>query len=82
MADVTIRDRLRQLLAKNVDVPEASLNETSTAQNTAGWDSVANLSFMADIEDEFGVTVTTNDAMRMKSLGDIAAFLEAAKQAR
>jgi acyl carrier protein len=82
MADVTIRDRLRQLLAKNVDVPESSLTETSTAQNTAGWDSVANLGFIADIEDEFGVTVTTNDAMRMKSLGDIAAFLEAAKQAR
>ena len=46
------------------------------APNTPGWDSVANLGLMCAIEDEYGITVATRDVMRLRTLGDIAAYVE------
>jgi acyl carrier protein len=75
MADDPVFARLRALVHELTGTPEAALTLQSTAQNTAGWDSVANLNLMASIEDDFGVEVTTADAMRLKSLGDLVAYL-------
>jgi acyl carrier protein len=72
-----IRNRLRALLAEQVGLPEASLADQSTPQNTPGWDSAANLNFVAALEEEFGVTVATRDAVRLRSLGDFAVYVEA-----
>jgi acyl carrier protein len=77
MSESAIAGRLRELLAYQSGAPEESLGESSTPQNTEGWDSVANLGFMAAIEEEFDVTIATRDVMNLKSLGDIAAYLEA-----
>ena len=44
---------------------------------TPGWDSVANLGFIAAVEDEFGVTISTSEALRVKSLGDMASLIAA-----
>jgi acyl carrier protein len=72
-----IAQRLRELLAFQVGAPEASLSAASTPQNTPGWDSVANLTFMAAVEEEFSVTIEPEDMMNLRSLGDIAAYLDA-----
>lgn len=77
MADETIARRLRELLAYHSGVPEATLQGDSSPKNTEGWDSVANLNLMAAIEDEFGVTIATRDVIKLKSLGDITAYVEA-----
>ena len=76
MADQSILRRLCALLSHVSDTPEESLNAASTPQNTGGWDSYANLSLMASIEEEYGVTFATNDVIKFKSLGDIAAYVE------
>jgi acyl carrier protein len=68
------------LLAEHCGAPEASLNDRSTPHNTPGWDSAANLNFVAALEDEFGVIIATRDAIRLRSLGDLTAYLEAHTQ--
>ena len=77
MADDTIRRRLRAMLAEHTGASEAALSDRSTPQNTEGWDSAANLNFVAAIEEEFGVTIATRDAIKLRSLGDFSAYLEA-----
>jgi len=77
MTEETIARRLRELLAYHSGAPEATLRGDSTPQNTEGWDSLANLNLMAAIEDEFGVTIATRDVIKLKSLGDIAAYVQA-----
>ncbi len=77
MPNETIARRLRELLAYHSGAPEGSLRTDSTPQNTGGWDSLANLNLMAAIEDEFGVTIATRDVVKLRSLGDIAAYVEA-----
>lgn len=76
MPDERIARRLRELLAYHSGTPEASLSPESTPQNTGGWDSLANLNFMAAIEEEFGVTFEVDDVMKMRSLGELEAYLE------
>jgi len=77
MPDEEIANRLRELLANFSGAPEDSLGADSTPKNTKGWDSAANLYLMAAVEDEFGVTIGTRDAMTLQSLAAIAAYLEA-----
>jgi acyl carrier protein len=68
---------LRALLAYHSGAPEASLTAESTPQNTGGWDSLANLNLMAALEQEFCITIETDDLMKMRSLGEIEAYLNA-----
>lgn len=72
-----IAGRLVALLAHHSGAPGESLGLESTPQNTPGWDSVANLGLLAAVEDDFNVTIATRDAMKLRSLGDIAVYLEA-----
>lgn len=77
MPDEKIANRLKELLANFSGAAEETLSASSTPQNTKGWDSAANLYLMAAIEDEFGVTIGTRDAMQLQSLGALVAYLDA-----
>jgi acyl carrier protein len=77
MVDPVIWERVRAMLSYYSGAPEAGLDAGSSPQNTPGWDSVANLGLMGAIEDEFGITVATRDVMRLRTLGDIAAYVVA-----
>lgn len=68
--------RLIALLSDITGVPPGELGPHSTQQNTRGWDSVANLSFVASIEEEFGVSIPTATVMRLRSVADVLEFLE------
>lgn len=62
-------DRLLDLFASALSVDSHSLNEDSSPENTASWDSVSNMMLVAGIEDEFGIELTTNEITQMTSLG-------------
>jgi acyl carrier protein len=72
-----IARRLVELLSYFSGAPQESLGSASSPQNTQGWDSAANLNFIAAIEDEFAVTIATRDVTKLRSLGDFAAYLAA-----
>src|SRR6185503_6831550 len=76
MADPATLRRLCEILAQVSDAPADTLSASSTPQNTGGWDSFANLNLMAHIEEEYGITFSTGDAIQLKSLGDIADYVD------
>ena len=69
--------RLTQLLSEITGAAVDGLSETSSPANTRGWDSLTNLSFLGAVEEEFGVTISTAEAIRLQSLGDVAQLLRA-----
>jgi acyl carrier protein len=75
MSAAAIAKRLAELLSFYSGAPEGTLGPASSAQNTQGWDSAANLNFIAAIEDEFSVTMPTRDIVKLRTLGDFAAYL-------
>jgi acyl carrier protein len=76
MGDAAIWERVKELLSFHSGAPPSGITPASSPQNTPGWDSVANLDLMCAIEDEYGITVATRDVMRLRTLGDIAAYVE------
>ncbi len=68
-------DRLKALLSDITGAKAARLDRHSNQQTTPGWDSVANLSLITSLEEEFGVIINTQDVLRLHSLGDIERFL-------
>jgi acyl carrier protein len=77
MGDAAIWERVRELLSFHSGAPAVGITPASSPQNTPGWDSVANLGLMCAIEDEYGITVATRDVMKLRTLGDIVAYVEA-----
>ena len=77
MSNELIAQRVRELLAYHSGAAEGSLQTGSSAQNTDGWDSLANLNLMAALEDEYGLTLATRDVVKLRTLGDIISYVEA-----
>ena len=67
--------RLAHLVSDVTGADVTSLNASSSARNTSGWDSIANMSIIGLIEEELGVTIGTADAMRLGSLGELTDFV-------
>ena len=67
--------RLTSLLADVIGASPESLRADASQSTTPGWDSVTNLGFIAAVEDEFGVSILTAEAMQLHSLADMSALL-------
>jgi acyl carrier protein len=76
MAQDTLVRRLAALLGDVTGASAADLGPSSSPDNTPGWDSVANLALLAAAEDEFGVSILTQEAMQLRTLADFARLLE------
>lgn len=70
-----IAARLLDLLSYHAGVAVDLLSLNSRPDDTPGWDSVANLGLLGAVEEEFAILFTTADALRLRSLGDIARFV-------
>jgi acyl carrier protein len=77
-----LQEQLAALLADATGAPVSSLGPGSAPGVTPGWDSVATLVFIAAVEDELGVAITTAESMAIKSLGDMVRLVAARTGAR
>ena len=62
-------DRLTALFADGLGVDESTLSDDTSPDNTPQWDSLAALSLVALIEDEFSVELSTREIMKMQTIG-------------
>lgn len=67
--------RLASLLADVIGTSLESVPADASQSTIPEWDSVANLGFIAAVEDEFGVSILTAEAMQLHSLADMSALL-------
>lgn len=72
MGTKAIHEQLAALLSDVCGAPVSSLGPDAAAGVTPGWDSVATLSFIGAVEDEFGIAITTAEAIAIKTLDDMA----------
>ena len=67
--------KLASLLADVIGTSLESVGADASQSTVPEWDSVANLGFIAAVEDEFGVSILTAEAMQLHSLADMSALL-------
>lgn len=72
-----LHGRLAALLADVCGAPLGSIGPEAAPGVTPGWDSVATLGFIAAVEDELGIAITTAEALTIKSLADMERLVSA-----
>ena len=64
-------DRVVQLFAEVLECDVSSLADESTPETTPGWDSLAMVKLIVEIEDAFDIELTMNDVLEMRSIKDV-----------
>ena len=59
--------RYNEIFCRVLNVPESVLNEAFTFKEVPQWDSVAHLSLISDLEDEFDVLFEAEDILHYGS---------------
>jgi acyl carrier protein len=54
---------------------DAALDESSNAENSAGWDSLKNMELIFAVESAYRVRFTVKEVARLKSIGDLRRLL-------
>ncbi len=67
--------RLTALIAESLRVPAAEIVDALDMEATGTWDSLSHMQLIAAIEDEFGVELTADEIVSMRSVGRIKSVL-------
>lgn len=70
-----MNDPLLQILADTLGLDAGSLNEETSMENTAAWDSVAHLNLVLSLEQTFGQKLSPEEFMQMRSVAEIRRIL-------
>ena len=71
-----IFEKIKKLLAEQINVSEDEIKMESDIINDLGADSLDVVEMIMGVETEFNVTVPDEVAMEMKTIGDVVAFIE------
>jgi len=64
------------LIEEALDTEEGTLKPESPLEDVEQWDSIAMLSLIAMLDDEFGKTITGKELKALKTVADILAYME------
>ena len=71
-----IFEKIRKLLAEQINISQDEIKMESDIINDLGADSLDVVEMLMAVETEFNVTVPDEIAMEMKTIGDVVAFIE------
>jgi acyl carrier protein len=72
-----IYEALTDILVDNFDDDEIVATPELTAADVSGWDSLAHVRLMLQVEREFGIKFTATEISSFKSVGDLARAIAA-----
>lgn len=71
-------DQIKEMLAKTLKIDTSAITEESRIIEDLGADSLDFVDLLLIIEEKTGVVISDEDAVGLKTVGDVASFLEAA----
>lgn len=63
--------RLEKILSKVLEVKETDINDESSPDNIANWDSFNGLMLVSELENEFKISFTVDEVINVKTVGEI-----------
>lgn len=72
-----VGDRLASVFRMVLGDPTITLDDTTTADDIEGWDSLAHINLMFSIENEFGIKFVGNEFARFNDIGELRRSIEA-----
>ena len=71
-----IFEKVKKLIAEQLDVEESTITEASSITDDLGADSLDVVDLVMSIEDEFSVEIPEDQVENIKTVGDIVKYIE------
>ncbi len=71
-----IFDKVKEILAEQLDIDPETIEMTSNLQTDLGADSLDAIDIVMSIEDQYGIEVPDSVIENMRSVEDIVSFIE------
>ncbi len=68
---------LTAIMRDVLDEPSVTLTRETTASDIAGWDSMTNITFVVEVERQFGIKFKTAEIEEMSHVGDMMGIIAA-----
>lgn len=70
-------DRVRKILAEQFDVSADSITEETSMVDDLGADSLDVVELIMSVEDEFGLSISDEEAVELTTVGKLLEYIEA-----
>ncbi len=71
-----ISARLKRVILSELELDDFPLEDTTTAPQVPGWDSLSHVRVIAAVEQEFGVRFRGLEVLRLRSVGDLQSLID------
>jgi acyl carrier protein len=75
-------EKIRDIMAKQLNIEPAKITRDSDLINDLGADSLEVVEMLIKFEEEFGISVSDEQAQAMKTVGDFVKYVESVKPAK
>jgi acyl carrier protein len=75
MVSSELEARLRSIIAEQLGVEEHAVTEKTSFINDLGADSLDLAELFMSFEEEFGMTISEEDAQKIETFGDVLSYL-------
>lgn len=78
---MNIQDRVKNIICDQLAVEQEKVTETASFIDDLGADSLDIVELVMTMEEEFELDIPDEDAEKMKTVGDVVAYVKAKKNA-
>lgn len=73
---MSVAEQVKDLIAKQLNKPVAEITEDKEVVKDLGADSLDVVEMLMNLEEESGITISEDDAVNIKTVGDIISLIE------
>ncbi len=66
-----MREKIIEVIEKTLNIPKGTINEESKIEEVEGWDSLAHVLIIGELESELGVSIPLDEAIEIKTVAEI-----------
>lgn len=73
---MSTRDKLQEIMQEVFDDEDIVIEDTTTADDIDGWDSLTHVQLIVAVEKAFSVKFSTVEVMKLKNVGEFISLIE------
>ncbi len=77
---MTTFEKVKKIVIEKLGVPEAQVTENAKFINDLGADSLDVVEFVMEVEKEFDITISDEDATKLDTVGDAVKYIDSHKK--
>jgi acyl carrier protein len=74
--ELALFERVKEVIVKQLSVPESKVTESASFQGDLSADSLDTVELVMALEDEFKIEIPEEDAEKIQTVGDAVRYLE------